>query len=477
MVAYDDDTGREAIDLTMETTGSPACGLFVRLSGACYSAGQTVTKGNVMKILCAADLHLGRRASRLPRGVSVGGMSATAGWQDIVQLALDQEVALVLLAGDVVDWENRYYEAYGPLERGVRRLVDAGVAVWAVAGNHDVEALPRLTDAMKGSAFRLLGRSGEWERAVFEEDGRPVLAVDGWSFRQRVEKVPPLTSYSLPAPDGVPRLVMLHGDLDQSGSVYAPISRTDMQRVGAEFWLLGHIHKPMLDHLPGGAPVLYPGSPMALDPGETGPHGPWLLEVDHGLLSEPRQVALSRMRYENITMDLSGITELEEFDVRVLPSLRQEAGRILADHLAARSLSLRVTLTGRTCLHGRLSGRVTKLVEDFETDVDGVPIGIDKVDLRTVPDRALDEIARGTSPAALLARLLQDLDADHDGPHEEVAALLDLAGRKLNAAAAARPFQFVTDEQMRVEVEETRLRLRRAGLDLLERLLGQIEAS
>ena len=454
-----------------------ARGLFVSVSSDCYSAGRPLKKGNVMKILCAADLHLGRRSTRLPAGVSEGGMSAAAGWEDIVQLALSEEISLVLLAGDVVDWENRYYEAYGPLERGVRRLVDAGVSVWAVAGNHDVVALPRLTDAMKGSAFRLLGRNGEWERAVFEKDGQPVLAVDGWSFSQRVEKVPPLASYALPSPTGLPRLVMLHGDLDQSGSVYAPISRADMQRVGADFWLLGHIHKPLLDHLPGDAPILYPGSPMALDPGETGLHGPWLLEVEHGLLGEPSQVASSRMRYEDIMMDLSGLAELEEFDVWILPSLHKEAGRLLASSPATRGLSLRVTLTGRTSLHGRLDESVSRLAEDFEADVEGIPVGIDKVSLRTLPDRDLDEIARGTSPTALLARLLRDLETDPGEPHEEVAALLDVASRKLNAAAAARPFLSVAEEQTRVEADETRQRLQRAGLDLLERLLGQNEES
>ena len=429
-----------------------------------------------MRILCAADLHLGRRASRLPRGVAAGAMSAAAGWEDIVEHALEQGVALVLLAGDVVDWENRYYEAYGPLERGIRRLVDAGVRVWAVAGNHDVEALPRLTDAMEGSAFRLLGRNGVWERALVEEDGRPVLAVDGWSFSKRVEKIPPLSSYSLLAPDGVPRLVMLHGDLGQRGSIYAPVSKTDMQRVGAEFWLLGHIHKPSLSHLPGGAPVLYPGSPMALDPGETGPHGPWILEVDGGGLATPRQVMLSRMRYESVTVDLSGMNALEQFDVQVLPALRQNAARLLADHQSARGLSLRVALEGRTRLHGRLPNRVSRLLEDFETDVEGVPVGIDKVDCRTVPDRALDVLGQGTSPVALLARLLLDLDPEGDELGEEAAALLGGAGRKLDAAAAARPFQSLTDEQRQIGAGEVRARLYRAGLDLLERLLDQGEA-
>ena len=67
----------------------------------------------------------------------------------------------MLLAGDVVEQEDDFYEAYGDLRRGVDRLAAAGVPVLGVSGNHDVQVLPRLADAVPG--FRLLGRGGAWE--------------------------------------------------------------------------------------------------------------------------------------------------------------------------------------------------------------------------------------------------------------------------------------------------------------------------
>ena len=407
-------------------------------------------------------------------GLDGRDFSAAAGWNDIVKHALDEKVDLVLLAGDVVDWENRYFEAYGPLEKGVRRLVEAGIAVWAVAGNHDVEALPKLAKAMEGSGFRLLGRGGKWERAVLEQDGAAVLCVDGWSFRERFEKIPPLTSYVGQRMAGVPSLVMLHGDLDQGKSVYAPVSRSDMTRIGADFWLLGHIHKPMLDSLPGGAPILYPGSPMALDPGEAGVHGPWVLEVEGGNLQAPRQMPLSRMRYESIELDVSGKDDVDTFDTWILPELKRRTAELLADHRAARCLSLRTVLTGRTPLHGLLPERASRLMDDLDLEVDGVPVRLDKMACDTLPDYDLVDLARGASPVALLARLLVDLESGSAAGGS--SPLLEVATKRLGGVMTARPFQALGDESRGVGGEESALLLRRAGLRLLERLMAQQEA-
>ena len=90
-------------------------------------------------------------------------------------------VRAVLLAGDVVDRDDDFFEAYGHLARGVRRLADADIEVIGVAGNHDVKVLPRLANEVP--AFRLLGAGGEWEHCEIA-DGRESLTVWGWSFPQ-----------------------------------------------------------------------------------------------------------------------------------------------------------------------------------------------------------------------------------------------------------------------------------------------------
>ncbi|HMQ23235.1 MAG TPA: metallophosphoesterase, partial [Planctomycetota bacterium] len=88
------------------------------------------------------DVHLGRAAVTLPRALADHDVDAlrlapAAAFLRLIDAVLESEAEALVFAGDLVDSENARFEAYGLLERGVRRLVDAGVRVFAVAGNHD----------------------------------------------------------------------------------------------------------------------------------------------------------------------------------------------------------------------------------------------------------------------------------------------------------------------------------------------------
>ena len=130
-----------------------------------------------MKILCAADVHIGRRPSRLPERIDTGSLSCARAWEAIVDRAISEKVDLLLVAGDLVDEKNRYYEAAGPVEAGVRALADAGIELIAVAGNHDVYAL--MTQAQElpyGEAHTVLVEDALRRMAALAVPRLPVLS-------------------------------------------------------------------------------------------------------------------------------------------------------------------------------------------------------------------------------------------------------------------------------------------------------------
>ena len=110
----------------------------------------------------------------------VGELTPEAALKLSVDFAIERKLDAVLFAGDVVENTNARFEAMLPLEESVRRLLDEGIQVIAVAGNHDVEALPRLAALIDG--FTLLGAGGRWEARTLTKNQSPFAEVIGWSF-------------------------------------------------------------------------------------------------------------------------------------------------------------------------------------------------------------------------------------------------------------------------------------------------------
>jgi len=391
-----------------------------------------------MKLLCTGDLHLGRRSSRLPSHLDGRTHSCAGCWDQVVALALEESVDVVALSGDLVDRDNRFYEAVGPLESGLRRLADAGIEIVAVAGNHDHDVLPRLVDALGPEAFRLLGRGGVWERATVRRGGR-VLHIDGWSFPEPYVADSPVAAYALPVPDDGPVLGLLHADLDRPGSPYAPVSMVELRARPVDFWLLGHVHSPALHEGRGLTPVLYPGSPQAMDPGETGAHGVWIVELASGPTFGARFVPLSTVRYDEVVVDVTGAEGTDEVDARVVDAVRSHLASVEgSDSGVLRCVSCRLRVVGATPVHRRLAAHLESFVRDLELSVGGVTAQVERVHVETRPTRDLAGLARGRDPVAVVARLLGALEADALGPEE--AALLRDAERAAAEVRRARAY-------------------------------------
>src|SRR5690606_31256677 len=78
-----------------------------------------------VKILCTGDVHIGRSSTRFRGDPDARALSCAGAWSLIVDRAIAERVDLVAVSGDLVDRANRYFEAYGPLERGLERLKEA----------------------------------------------------------------------------------------------------------------------------------------------------------------------------------------------------------------------------------------------------------------------------------------------------------------------------------------------------------------
>ena len=418
-----------------------------------------------MKILAVGDIHLGRTPSRLPPELHAPDLGPAEGWRRTVDAALELDVQAVLLAGDVVDREDDFFEAYRALEGGVRRLADADIDVIGVAGNHDVMVLPRL--ARHIPRFRLLGGDGKWESCRVGEGGDAVT-LWGWSFPQPRVLASPLADMSFDPEPGV-NLGLLHCDRDAGpDSPYAPVGRGELERVGLDGWLLGHVHKP--DALTAASPNGYLGSLTGLDRGEPGPRGPWMITVADGRIAEVEHLSLAPLRWEPLEVDLSGIGEPADARERLLKAVVGLDGTLASFRAAPGAVGLSVALTGRT---GFGSAALDRLSRDDRDEVHrgaaGTRYFIVNTHLDTRPEIDLEELAGRPDPVGLLATRLLRLDRPEGDPERD--RLVDQARRDLRDQAAKPVWCGLADGGGATEPVAW---LRQAGFRALDRLLDQL---
>lgn len=431
-------------------------------------------------LFCCGDIHLGRRPGRLPatladHGLDSKQLSPAAAWRRLVERALERRPAALVLAGDVVDSEVARYEAFGHLREGVERLAEAGVRVIAVAGNHDVEALPRLAEMIPG--FHLLGRGGEWEVLGLETPGGGVeVELLGWSFPDRAGDPAPLASLRAgPLPASRLRLGLLHTELDGQQARYAPVAQGELAAAPVHAWLLGHLHVPTIDPV-SRRPIGYLGSLVGLDPTEAGARGAWELRADpaRGVVDMAR-LPLAPLRWERLQLDAGGLNDPSE---ELFPALQRAVAErhaaLLPELAETLAVGCRVRLTGRTA-HGPALRRAAAEIEGRQpvfphTGAGGtVRYFLDRLPVDVAPARDLERLAEGHDPVALIARELIALERGDTDP-----ALLDAARGEIRRAWSPS-FDPSLDLPADPGDEEVLRQLRRAASEALDELLAQRE--
>jgi DNA repair exonuclease SbcCD nuclease subunit len=403
------------------------------------------------KLLAIGDVHLGTRPASVPEeatdwGVDLQRLTPAAGLEAAVRLAIDEQVDAVVFAGDVVESTNARYEAVRYLEAAVRELLAAGIDVLGVVGNHDVEALPRLARLIPG--FRLLGEGGQWQSVVVERAGQPICEIVGWSFPQRQVTSSPVTQLIggalPPRTPGVPRIGVMHCDLDASGGPYAPVATRELAQTGIDTWLLGHIHKPSLGEPRADYPNLragYLGSLVGLHPNEVGDRGPWLVELSAGATSLVH-VPNAPLRWEALELPVEPDQGPEDLGDLLLERVESRIREIHSRGIEPAALGLRIRLTGKTARYREVDDWVESgRWREISRSVAGTTAFVNKVSNATELARDLQELAKGDEPPGLLARKLLLLE----GAGEDRDALIAGARAKLREVAEAASFSPLRD--------------------------------
>lgn len=378
------------------------------------------------KFLHAADIHLDSpMAGLLGRddlpAEMIRGCTRRA-FEAMVQLAIDEDVAFIVIAGDLYDgdWKNH---ATGLFFAEQMRRLDR--PCFLLRGNHDAQSV--ITKALRLPANVREFSSRTCETFEMAEHG---VALHGHSFPNRAVPEDLSAGYK-DRRTGMLNIGVLHTSADRPGdhAVYAECSVASLALKGYEYWALGHVHgHQILERQPW---IVFPGNLQGRHVRETGPKGCVLVTVEDNRVVNVEHRAVDVLRWAHMQVVVDGL------DAPALSFAIEDAVHTALAEAHGRPVLARLSLTGTTPLHGRLLSDTDRLAADCRAvalDAKG-ELWIEKVEVRSrlaKPD-ITDVLAplheaflAGLDEPTLAARLLKEMADLRQKLPAEARSALDL---------------------------------------------------
>lgn len=380
------------------------------------------------RFLHVADIHLdsplrGLEADPEAPASRIRDASRVA-LSNLVDLALAEQVPLVVVAGDLFDGDWPEWRTGHFMVGQLVRLTRAGIRVVMIRGNHDAESV--LTRSMTLPEGATLLDHAAPDTVDLPEIG---AAVHGQSFATR--EVLGNLALAYPAPrGGRVNIGLLHtAATGRDGHAnYAPCSVQQLAAHGYQYWALGHIHtREVLHERPW---IVFPGNLQGRHVRETGAKGATLVTVRDGAVAGIEHHTLDDVRWAHLELDVTGAADPDA----VYAALRAEVARAL-DAAGKRLLALRVTLTGPTAAHDALVRDPAGVRDRVRGEVLALAgagaAWVEDVRLRTWPVTVAQPAAEGA--VQVLVHAIQHAPAD-----AVAAQLRDYAKGLLDRAAGLR---------------------------------------
>lgn len=236
-----------------------------------------------MKFLHIADVHLDSPflgLSFLPSELFCQIKNAIQlSFEKAVNFAIDNDVDLVLLAGDTFDSIHPTPQSKIFFANQIKRLVDRQIQVVMVLGNHDYSQIDDLL-LNESPYFKIIGSNEQIEQVDFMTKSQYKYRVVGFSYQHNhitediIAKYPPKSTsiYTI----GLAHAGMKQSSVDQNN--YAPFTLNEVKDLNYDYFALGHIHlRQVLSQEPW---IVYSGNLQGRHVNEKDAKGFYFCQVD-----------------------------------------------------------------------------------------------------------------------------------------------------------------------------------------------------
>lgn len=281
-----------------------------------------------VKIAHFSDFHLGSDFSGMGRKANIRKNDIKETFVNIIRFCKEQNIQLVLIAGDLFESWNLSEDYYELVQTGLENLGETRVVI--VAGNHD-PLTPDSAFLRKGFwSDNVIIMPAEFSSILIDELG---VEIWGASFSSTYQnhslfvKVAPQNAEYI-------QLGIMHGMLGSDGQKtdYNDIFYSQIEKSGLDYLALGHIHKPSGVQKKGSTYYAYPGCPEGRGFDELGERGMLVGEVSKGK-AELVPVRTAQRLYIEQKVNLSGINGSKSAADFILSELENNYSEGFRDNL------------------------------------------------------------------------------------------------------------------------------------------------
>ena len=362
----------------------------------------------MFKFLHTADIHLdspltGLEAHDDAPVEELRGATRRA-FDNLIELAIEEEVAFILVAGDLYDGDWRDYNTGLYFAGRMGRLAKAGIRVFIVSGNHD--AASQITKAMP-LPDNVVRFSAKKPQSIKLDDLGVIIHGQSYSCREVLDNL----AAQYPPPDSnYFNIGLLHTCLTgrEGHGNYAPCTSADLHAKGYDYWALGHVHTREI--IAAEPLIIFPGNIQGRHIKETGSKGATLVTVADGRIVEVAARELDVLRWVVCQVDLTACQTREAVYEQVRAAMEKEQGRA-----GGKTLALRLQLAGSSPLHTELHARCNQWTEEFRGIAASLgDVWLEKVKLRTRRPTSLAELVGQDTPLAGLLQTIATLEFSGD---------------------------------------------------------------
>ncbi|MDH3256605.1 MAG: DNA repair exonuclease [Nitrospinota bacterium] len=266
---------------------------------------------------------------------------------NIVELAVQEQVDAVIIAGDVFDGEDKSLQAQFKFRRGLQTLSDHKIPTFIAHGNHD--PLNTWSTTLKWPEGVTVFPGSRVSSVPLQKEGSTLAHIYGVSFHQR-DVFDNLALQFERQQDAGFAVAVLHANVGghPDHDPYAPCAVEDLVAQGMDYWALGHIHlrEVVRESRPA---IVYCGNSQGRHFKETGPKGCCLVTLSERAAPDIQFITTDTIRFVEATLDLSACASMDSVVTEIVGQCQ-----MLVEQAENRSLVVRQTLIGRTEVHSLL---------------------------------------------------------------------------------------------------------------------------